>query len=172
MVGAGTGLDLEFMPNDVEITAVDITPAMIRRLEDRARRLNRSVDARVMDGHALEFPDGHFDAVILHLIVAVIPNPAKCLKEVNRVLRAGGRAVVMDKFIADHSRPHPALRIAGVLAEFFGTNLTRKLGPLVEDSGLRITQLEPAALGDYFKIALLTKEQANVSKQASGGRAG
>lgn len=164
IVGAGTGLDLECLPSNLDITAVDLTPAMVRRLESRARRLGVSVDARVMDGHALQFPDGYFDAVILHLIIAVIPDPARCLREVHRVLRNDGRAVVMDKFIADASRPHPILRIAGIFAELLGTNLTRKLGPLVEQSGLQITHLEPAALDGYFKIALLKKVNGRPSQ--------
>lgn len=157
ILGAGTGADLEFLPDGLELTAIDITPSMIRRLKQRAGRLGVPVDASVMDGHALEFPDSHFDAVILHLIVAVIPDPAGCLREVARVLRGGGRAVVMDKFIGDASSPHFLLRLAAPFAVFFGTHLSRKLGPLVEQAGLQITYQEPAAVGSYFKIALLKK---------------
>jgi ubiquinone/menaquinone biosynthesis C-methylase UbiE len=72
LVGAGTGLDLDFLPPGPQIVATDLTPAMISRLQRRADRLGLSVDAQVMDGQALEFPDASFDAVILHLIVAVI----------------------------------------------------------------------------------------------------
>ena len=52
--GAGTGLDSGFVPRDVAITAIDITPAMIARLEGRARRLGLSVNAKVVDGQALQ----------------------------------------------------------------------------------------------------------------------
>lgn len=38
LVGAGTGLDLEYLPGDVSITAVDITPAMLERCRRRAAR--------------------------------------------------------------------------------------------------------------------------------------
>lgn len=47
------------------MVATDLTPAMVDRIRLRAARLGREVDARVMDAHALEFPDGSFDAVIL-----------------------------------------------------------------------------------------------------------
>jgi SAM-dependent methyltransferase len=52
-LGAGTGADLPFIPAGVEITAGDITPGMVERIRQRARRLDRAVTAEVMDGHAL-----------------------------------------------------------------------------------------------------------------------
>jgi ubiquinone/menaquinone biosynthesis C-methylase UbiE len=90
-----------------------------------------------MDGHALKFPDASFDAVILHLIVAVIPDPVKCLREAARVLRPGGRAVIFDKFVPDDQRPPLALRLPNPLTSLFGTEITRKLGPLLAESGLQ-----------------------------------
>ena len=78
IVGAGTGLDLPLLCPGLQLTAVDLTPAMIRRLTKRAARLELPIDARVMDAHELEFADGSFDVVILHLILAVVPDPVKC----------------------------------------------------------------------------------------------
>ena len=46
IVGVGTGLDLEYVPSGVSITAIDLTPLMIGRLNKRARSLHLSVDAR------------------------------------------------------------------------------------------------------------------------------
>src|SRR5690606_17698705 len=68
--GAGTGADLEHLPADVHVTAIDITPQMVERTRARAARLGRSVHAEVGDAQQLRFPDQSFDAVILHLIVA------------------------------------------------------------------------------------------------------
>jgi ubiquinone/menaquinone biosynthesis C-methylase UbiE len=138
LVGAGTGLDLEFLPAGPAIVATDLTPAMVLRLERRALRLRLNVDARVMDGHALEFPDASFDAAILHLIVAVIPDPEKCLKEVARVLRPGGRAVIFDKFVPDNATPPLILRLLNPLTSLFGTEVTRQIGPLFASAPSRL----------------------------------
>ena len=158
VVGAGTGLDLDFMPRGVKVTAVDITPAMLARLRRRAARLGLEVEARVMDGRALDFPDATFDVVVLHLILTVIPEPERCIKEAARVLRPGGRAIVFDKFVPD-SGPTPfCLRVLNPLAGVFGTEMTRRLGPLVEVSGLQVAHLEASGFRGLIKIALLTKE--------------
>ncbi|MGE5607846.1 MAG: class I SAM-dependent methyltransferase [Bacillota bacterium] len=159
LVGAGTGLDLEYLPPGPVVVATDLTPAMIARLQRRAERLGMNVDARVMDGHALKFPDASFDAVILHLIVAVIPDPVKCLKEVARVLRPGGRAVIFDKFVPDDQRSPLVLRLLNPLTSLFGTEITRKLGPLLAQAGLRSVREEPAGVGGLLKIALVRKPE-------------
>lgn len=158
IVGAGTGADLPFIPDGVEVVAGDITPAMVARIRRRAARLGRAVRAEVMDGQALPFPDAHFDAVVLHLIVAVIPDPRACLREAARVLKPEGRAVVFDKFVADGRRPSLVRRAANLVANVVATDLTRRLGPLLEGTGLAVVRREPAALGGAFEIALLRRE--------------
>src|SRR5262245_27007613 len=84
IVGAGTGADLPLILSGVSVLATDLTLAMLDRARPRARP---GVELRVMDGQALDLPDESFDAVILHLILAVIPDPVACLREAARVLR-------------------------------------------------------------------------------------
>ena len=157
IVGAGTGLDLQFIEPGARITAIDVTEAMLGKLRRRAKRRGLDVEAQVMDGQAMNFGDGSFDVVVLHLILAVIPDPMRCARESARVLRSGGRAVIMDKFIADDRRPPLALLLANPLLKLLGTNVNRKLGPILDGTGLRVVHQEPAGLGGFFKIVLLRK---------------
>jgi len=158
IVGAGTGLDLDFIPRGAEITAVDITPAMLLRLRRRARGLGLAVDARVMDGRAMAFPDGAFDVVILHLILSVITDPVRCAKEAGRVLRKGGRAVILDKFVHDEGEPPLFNRVMNPVAACFGTRLDRRLGPLLAAAGLRIVCQKNAMMAGFFKITLAQRD--------------
>jgi ubiquinone/menaquinone biosynthesis C-methylase UbiE len=157
LVGAGTGLDLDVLPAGVSVTAVDLTPAMLARLRQRARRLGLDVDALVMDARALAFADASFDAIVLHLILAVAPDPDRCAREAGRVLRPGGRAVILDKFVADDARPPLLLRLANPLARFVATDLTRQLGPILRDSRLTILESEVVGLRGLLKIVLVAK---------------
>lgn len=158
IVGAGTGLDLDLIAHGPVVTATDLTPAMLERLRRRAARLGLAVDARVMDGQALEFADESFDAVMLHFIVAVIPDPVRCMREAVRVLRPGGRVVILDKFAPDDGPLPLWLRLLNPLASVLATHVNRRLGPLLAGSGLRVIHREPAALRGFFQIALAMKD--------------
>jgi ubiquinone/menaquinone biosynthesis C-methylase UbiE len=157
IVGCGTGADLPYFAAGVEVTAVDLTPAMVDRTRTRAAELGREVDARVMDAQALAIPDASFDAVVLHLILAVVPEPVAAIREAARVLRPGGRAVVFDKWVPDDRAPSLLRRAGNLLTNAVATDITRRLGPLVAATPLRVEHHEPAGRGGFFGITLLRK---------------
>lgn len=157
ILGAGTGLDVPHLPDSVAITAIDLTPAMLDRARRRAAALRRAVELHVMDGQQLDFPSATFDAVILHLILAVIPNPVSCINEAARVLKPGGRATVFDKFVADDAAPSVARRLLNVATSVLFSDINRRLGPIIASSCLREEHREPAFLGGVFQISLLRK---------------
>ncbi|BAK74990.1 methyltransferase type 11 [Pseudogulbenkiania sp. NH8B] len=157
LLGAGTGLDLDYLQGCRRLTAIDVSDGMLARLRRRAARLGLEVEASVMDGQRLAFPDACFDAVILHLILAVIPDPVACLREVERVLKPGGRAVVFDKFLADRQRPVWWRVAANQLTRIIATDINRQLGVIVSQTTLHIEHDESAGMGGFFRIALLRK---------------
>ncbi len=157
VTGAGTGLDLPWIPPGVSIVAGDISPRMLCRLRRRALRLGLDVGSPVLDAQALPFPDGSFDAALLHLILAVVPDPRRCAREVARVLRPGGRATIIDKFVADGAPPPLVLRLLNPLATLVASELTRSLGPILEGSGLRIVEEERRGRGGYWRIVLVER---------------
>ena len=140
IVGAGTGLDLNYLDQQKNITAIDITSSMVADLMGKAEELHLPVEALVMDGHALEFSDSTFDVVILHLIVAVIPDPDRCLSEVRRVLKPKGRFTIMDKFIPPNGQVSFIRRLLNPFTNFFFSDITRDANPLLDKAGLAITQ--------------------------------
>ena len=148
ILGAGTGLDLEFLTGYSHITAVDITPSMLLKLEDRAEKLGIQVETKVMNAANLDFPDHTFDAVILHLIVAVIPNPIGCLQETERVLKQGGKFTVMDKFVKPGSTPSLIRRIINPITTFLATTVNRDIDELL--SKTRLSKQNHENLGSIF----------------------
>ena len=95
--GVGTGLDLPHLPGQHRYVGLDMTPAMLRRCFARAQVLDFC--AVQGDAQRLPFADDSFDVVILHLILAVVPNPQQCLQEAARVLRPAGTILLFDKFL-------------------------------------------------------------------------
>lgn len=157
LVASGTGLDLEFIPAGVDVTGVDITPVMVGRTRKRARRLAIPVDARVMDAAALDFPDDSFDCVVLHLTLAVVPDPVATVREAARVLVRGGRVSVFDKFLPDGATASAGRRAASAVTGLLATELNRQLGPLVDAAGLTVARREAVGLHGAFVVARLNK---------------
>ena len=153
LVAAGTGLDLDYVPADVQVVATDITPAMVERVRARARALGRDVTAEVMDAGRLAYPDASFDGVVLHLALAVVPDPVAAIREAARVLRPGGRVAVFDKFLPDGEVPSAPRRAAAAVARVVATDLNRQLGPLLRAGGLREVRREPVGLAGAFVVA-------------------
>jgi ubiquinone/menaquinone biosynthesis C-methylase UbiE len=157
IVGAGTGQDLPHLPANVEIAAIDVTPAMLARLSRRASQLGLSVSARVMDARRLEFEDARFDAVILHLILAVMPEPERGLAEAIRVLKPGGRIAVFDKFLGDDQKASVQRRFLNLVMKPLCTDMNRRFGPLVQPTGLIVERDEPAAFAGMYRLIALRK---------------
>jgi ubiquinone/menaquinone biosynthesis C-methylase UbiE len=152
VIGCGTGADLPLIPEEIEVLAVDLTPAMLRQAMAHARP---GIEFRVMDGMALDLPDGSFDAAILHMVLEVIPDPARCLAEAARVLRAGGRLAVFDKFLPEGERPGPLRRAGLALLDFVFTSTNRRMGEILARSGAPfVVERDDPSVGSYRHLIL------------------
>lgn len=154
--GAGTGLDFPYLTPRHQYTALDFTLQMMQRSYGRAEQLK--MDWVCGDSMALPFPDGSFDVVVLHLIVAVVPDSEKCLTEAARVLKPGGQILLFDKFLRRGQRAWMR-RLLGV----FTANFATRLNVVIEDVLLATPQLEvvsdeAALAGGWFRLLELRKK--------------
>ncbi|GHC16542.1 class I SAM-dependent methyltransferase [Aidingimonas halophila] len=157
IVGAGTGLDLPYMPRDIELHGTDLCSAMVKRFRTRADQLGFDAFARVMDAEHLDYPDGHFDVVIMHLVLAVMAHPERGLQEANRVLCDDGQLCVMDKFQNDDTPASQGRRMLNLLTTAIATDITRQARPLLENAGFVITQDMPVMMGSVFRAIVAHK---------------
>jgi ubiquinone/menaquinone biosynthesis C-methylase UbiE len=96
-LGAGTGINLELYPEDVEeLVLVEPDPHMAKRL--RARLADSGRDATVVEASAerLPFDDDSLDTAVATLVLCTIPDPAAALAEAARVLKPGGRLLFVE----------------------------------------------------------------------------
>lgn len=95
-IGAGTGLALEHYAGAARV--VQLEPDPYRRAELERKRSQARVPVEVVDARAeaLPFPDGSFDAVVSMLVLCSVADPPCVLSEVRRVLRPGGRLVLLE----------------------------------------------------------------------------
>ncbi len=95
-IGFGTGTDLlQFARAGALVTGVDLTP----RSSDIARRrfdiYGQRGEFLIGDGENLSFPDESFDVVYSFGVLHHTPDTARAIKEIHRVLRPRGKAIVM-----------------------------------------------------------------------------
>lgn len=153
--GAGTGLDLPLLPERHRYVALDFSPAMLRRAVPRGEGLE--VDFVVGDSMSLPFADESFDHVVLHLIVAVVPQPERCLAEAARVLKPGGKVIVFDKFLHPRQRA-PLRRLFNGITRRFATRMDVVFEEVLNAApSLEIVSDEPAMAGGWFRSIVLRK---------------
>jgi ubiquinone/menaquinone biosynthesis C-methylase UbiE len=115
-LACGTGLNLAHLRDMVgdggRVVGVDLTPAM---LEIARQRISQNgwdnVEVREAAAAALPFPDGSFDRVICTYAMNVIPQYARAIDEVERVLVPGGRFVSLELGLAVKRLPRFLARL-------------------------------------------------------------
>lgn len=155
--GAGTGLDLKYLPTDVEILATDLTPAMVTKINKRITALGSHAKAEVMNAQQMALPDASYDVVVLHLIMAVIPDPIACIKEVERVLKPGGEVVIFDKFVSQDQHISLSRKILNPVTNLLFSEINRSLETIIAHTSLQMVHAEQADCNGTFKISRLIK---------------
>jgi len=153
LVGVGTGEDLPFLPDSVEVVGIDISDEMLEIAKEKVQ--GRSVQLLNMDAERLAFPDESFDVVILDLILSVVENPKTAMSEAIRVLKKEGRILVFDKFLDDTEEPSVARRVLNVITSFIGTDINRHFGEIVEGLPVHEIYEEPSLFQGSYRIIIL-----------------
>ncbi len=167
ILGSGPGSDLEYLPAEASITALDAAPAMVRRTRERAEALDMDVEARVGDAQTVPFDDDAFDVVLLHLILSVVPNPTAVATEAARVLTPEGRVSIYDKFIPEATEPSFLRRALNPVARFLFSDLTYQLEPILAHADLGVVDPKESALGGLYTIAQAARREEKTVQRAN-----
>jgi ubiquinone/menaquinone biosynthesis C-methylase UbiE len=153
-VAVGTGVNLPFYSSDCELTAIDLSPAMLGVARRRATSLGRKVRFEVMDAEHLDFPSRSFDTVVSSLSTCTFPEPMTVLQEMARVCTPGGRILLLE-----HGRSSREWlgrlqdRLAGWHYKRLSCRWNQHPLAVVQEAGLHVTSVQrSSALGIFSEI--------------------
>ncbi|HSD23538.1 MAG TPA: class I SAM-dependent methyltransferase [Solirubrobacterales bacterium] len=104
-LGAGTGLNLDHYPEDIEqLVLTEPAAPMVSKLERRAKRSGNDSRIVLAPAEQLPFEDDSFDTVVSTLVLCTVDDPRRAIREVARVLRPGGQLLFLEHVRSDSAR--------------------------------------------------------------------
>lgn len=161
-IGAGTGVNLTLYDPAAQVAAIELRPSHLAAATRKARSVGRTVLAAAADAHWLPFPEASFDTVVGTLVFCSITDPASALDEIRRVLRPGGRLLLLE-----HVRGQTPLtrRLTDWLHPVWFAlqgecHLNRETAGVVAASGFEIERVSTHARGLLQLIRATTPERS------------
>ncbi|PFG03529.1 class I SAM-dependent methyltransferase [Bacillus sp. es.034] len=155
-VGVGTGADLELLDHtEFQITAIDYSGDMLQKAKEKFK--DNKIEFIQMDAQQMSFTDNSFDAVVGSLILSVVPDPDRCMKEIIRVLKPQGTMIIFDKF--SPSKMSLSKRMVRPFVKMMGTDIGVNFENLYEQNheAIILKEDEPLLFKGMYRKIILTK---------------
>lgn len=151
-VGVGTGLSLQYYPDGVHVTGIDVSPHMLERAHARLNGAADRVELALMDAQELEYADDCFDKVVAMYVASVVPDPQRMVAEMKRVCRPGGEMFIVNHFSRDKGAMAALERLASPVSKFVGFRSSFPLEAFLAESDLEVVETVPVNLFGYWTL--------------------
>jgi ubiquinone/menaquinone biosynthesis C-methylase UbiE len=121
-VGVGTGLSFDDYDESTTVTGIDLSAPMLQmaRAKLTTGRYPFVKQVLQMDAHEMAFADATFDCVVAQFVITLVANPERVLSECHRVVKPGGRIILVNHLYSE--------RGVAAAVERWAAKRTRKLG--------------------------------------------
>jgi len=154
-IAVGTGRNLPYYAADVRLVGIDISPGMLEYARERERETDYDVDLQVGDAQALDFAEQSFDTVVSTLTMCTIPDYQRAISEAARVLRPGGRFLLLEHVGNSRRVVRFVQRVLYPIAmRCCCDHLLREPAAMMAAAGLYIEQLERSKLGIIERLVV------------------
>lgn len=136
-VGVGTGLNLPYYSERCqEIVGIDLSPGMLVRATEKAKHSKMPVRLALMDVQDLSLQSASFDCALVAFVFCTVPDPAQGLRECFRVLKPGGKLILLEHMGSDK----PWLRkimnwLNPLTVRLMGDHINRRTACLTVEAG-------------------------------------
>ena len=140
-VGIGTGKNIPYYPDDVEIYGCDLSFGMLRKAKLRIEKLGKDVYLVNSDAQMLSFKDDVFDVVVTTFVFCSVVDPILGLSEIRRVLKPGGKLIMLEHVRADNPAVGKIMDIFDPLIfRIIGAHINRKTRENIEKAGFSVRE--------------------------------
>jgi phosphatidylethanolamine/phosphatidyl-N-methylethanolamine N-methyltransferase len=151
-VGVGTGKNFAYYPKDARITAIDLSPNMLKLAEQAKNKNNIQVDLALMDVQSLPYADNSFDTVIAAFVFCSVPLPIKGLKELYRVCKPSGQVLLLEHVISSKPVFAWAMNMLNpIIVKLVGANINRNTVKNVKACAFSTVRIDERC-GDILKL--------------------
>lgn len=152
-IGIGTGKNIPYYPENVDLTGIDFSEKMISKAKEKVTG-SKNIQLLEMDAQQMQFDDNAFDTVVTSCVFCSVPDPVQGLKEIRRVCKNGGKILMLE-----HVRSHK--KVVGPLMDVFnfiplyliGANINRETLQNLLKAGFQPENIEGKNL--WFDIVKL-----------------
>ena len=155
-IGVGTGLTLPHYPSDIHVVGLDLSAGMLAQAQQRCDEHGLS-NCELVQGDALAppFAGESFDHIMITYTVSVVSDPALLMRHARRMLKPGGRVVIVNHFQSVH-RPLAVIeRLVNPLCNRLGWRSDLPLVDVLAATDLKLQYQFKRRRTDLFTIVVL-----------------
>jgi len=158
-VGAGTGKNFKYYPDDAEVTAIDFSSKMVKIAKKKAAGLANITQVLEMDVESMSYDDNTFDTVVTSCVFCSVPHPVTGLKEIRRVCKRGGKILMLEHVKSKKPIIAPLMDIINPIPlHIYGANINRDTLKNLHKAGFRNIMVKDLWL-DILKLIIIKNDK-------------
>lgn len=167
-LGVGTGMTLEHYPDNITVVGMDLSWGMLEKANAKCRE--QQLDhCRLVQGDAMAppFAERSFDHIIVTHTVSVVSDPPRLLQWCQRMIKPGGRIIVLNHFRSDNPVIGTLEKVANPLCVHIGWRSDLSLEDCLTGVDLAVQYQFKLSKVDLWRIVVLSDHEPGVTRQAT-----
>ena len=150
-IGVGTGANLPYYPNHIQLTGIDFSQGMLKFARKQAEQMPFPLELLEMDAQNMTFEDNTFDFVTATCVYCSVPDPVQGMKEMRRVCKPDGEILLLEHMRSDNPILGKAMDIMNpIVVGTYGANINRRTMQNIKRAGLKVKN-ERRLLGSVMR---------------------
>ncbi len=136
-VGVGTGKNLVYYPNHLDVTGIDFSVKMLEKAKEKVVDYD-NIKLIEMDAQNMGFDDNTFDTVVTSCVFCSVPDPVAGLKEIRRVCKDNGKIIMLEHMRSSNEGIGKFMDLINFIPlHIWGANINRRTLENLEKAGFK-----------------------------------